>query len=223
MIRRFSGFAFLGAALLMTGLGTGLVTGCASSSSSSPSAAGSPTLSASGSPTAPASSGSPAAPTTSPATSSAASGQAVGVPSCATSQLTVSLGTSQGTAGSIYQTIDFTNNGSSSCTLYGYPGVSLQGGSPATQIGAAAARDTTTTPSLVTLAHGAVANAVVQVTVAGNYPSSTCNPAPASSLLVYPPGETVPASVSYPTTGCSSTSVILLHVGPVQVGNGSSG
>jgi hypothetical protein len=221
MIRRFPGLAILAGALLTTGL----VAACGSSSSSGPpSAAGSSTLSASGSPTAPPSSGSPAAPPpSSPATSSAASPHAAGVPTCATSQLTVSLGTSEGAAGSVYQTIDFTNNGSSSCTMYGYPGVSLQGGTPATQIGAAAGRDTTSTPSLVTLASGAVANAVVQVTVAGNYPSSTCNPVPASSLLVYPPGDTVPASVSYSTTGCSSTGVTLLHVGPVQVGNGSSG
>jgi hypothetical protein len=147
-----------------------------------------------------------------------------GVPACPTSQLTVSLGASQGTAGSIYQTIDFTNSGSSDCTLYGYPGVSLQGGgSPATQIGAAAARSTVTPASVVTLTPGGVANAQVQVTVAGNYPASTCDPEPATSLLVYPPDQTVPASVSYTTTGCASSSVILLHVSPVQPGNGSAG
>jgi hypothetical protein len=135
----------------------------------------------------------------------------------------VSLGGSQGTAGSVIETIDFTNNGSSDCTLYGYPGVSLQGGSPAAQVGAAAARNRVTPASLVTLAPGAVANAALQVTVAGNYPSATCNPAPATSLLVYPPGQTVPASVAYSTTGCSSTSVALLHVGAVQAGAESAG
>jgi hypothetical protein len=59
--------------------------------------------------------------------------------------------------------------------------------------------------------------------VAGNYPAATCNPAPASSLLVYPPNQTVAASVSYSTTGCSSTSVTLLHVSVVQPGAGSAG
>lgn len=146
-----------------------------------------------------------------------------GVPPCPTSQLTVSLGASQGTAGSVIETIDFTNNGSSNCTLYGYPGVSLQGGSPAAQIGAAAARTTTTAASLITLTPGAVANAQLQVTVAGNYPASTCNPVPATSLLVYPPGQTVAASVAYTTTGCSATSVALLHVSAVQAGAGSAG
>jgi hypothetical protein len=214
MARRSAGFAVLGAVAL-------LATACASSSSSAGAGSGSP-----GSPSAPAASatasGSPAPPSA-PATSPAGSAHAAGVPSCSTSQLTVSLGASQGTAGSIYETIDFTNNGSSDCTLYGYPGVSLLGGSPAAQIGAAAARTTTSPVSLVTLAPGSVANAVLQVTVAGNYPSSTCNPAPASSLLVYPPGQTEAASVSYSTTGCSSTGVTLLHVSAVQAGAGSAG
>src|SRR5580698_837247 len=163
MARRIARFVVLGATAL-------LATACASSSSSAPAASGSsgpPAVSgspsAAGSATAP---GSPSAPSTSPA----ASARVAGVPPCPTSQLTVTLGASQGTAGSVIETIEFTNNGSSNCTLYGYPGVSLQGGSPVAQIGAAAARTTTTAASLVTLIPGAVANALLQVTVAGNYP-----------------------------------------------------
>jgi hypothetical protein len=212
MARRFAGFVVLGALAL-------LATACASSSSSTPEASGS-----SGSPSAPGPSGSVAPPSpAAPPTSPAASAHVAGVPPCPTSQLTVSLGASQGTAGSVIETIDFTNNGSSNCTLYGYPGVSLQGGTPAAQIGAAAARDTNSVASLVTLAPGAVANAALQVTVAGNYPTSTCNPAPATSLLIYPPGQTVPASVSYSSTGCSATGVTLLHVSAVQPGAASAG
>jgi hypothetical protein len=212
MTRRIAEFAVLGVVAL-------LATACASSSSSS---AGSGSA---GSPSAPGSaavSGSPAA-SSAPATSPAASAHVAGVPACPTSQLTVSMGSSQGTAGSVYETIDFTNNGTTNCTLYGYPGVSMQGGSPAAQVGAAAARTTTTPASLVTLTPGAEANAVLQVTVAGNYPSSTCNPEPTTSLLVYPPNQTVAASVSYSSTGCSSTSVVLLHVSAVQAGAGSAG
>jgi hypothetical protein len=213
MTRRSAGFAVLGAVAL-------LATACASSSSTVAGSGSSGSPSAPGSATAPGSApGSPAAPPTSPA----ASAHVAGVPPCPTSQLTVSLGPSQGTAGSVIETIDFTNNGSSNCTLYGYPGVSLQGGSPVAQIGAAAARTTTTAASLITLIPGAVANAQLQVTVAGNYPASTCNPVPATSLLVYPPGQTVAASVAYTTTGCSATSVALLHVSAVQSGAGSAG
>jgi len=210
MSRRIAGFAMLGAVAL-------LATACASSSTTTAAGSGS-----SGSPSAPGSASAPGSPVA-PATSPAASARVAGVPACPTSALTVSLGSSQGTAGSVYETIDFTNNGTSSCTLYGYPGVSLQGGSPAAQVGAAAARTTTTTASVVTLAPGAVANAVLQVTVAGNYPASTCSPTPTSDLLIYPPNQTVSASVAYSSTGCSSTSVILLHVGAVQAGAGSAG
>jgi Protein of unknown function (DUF4232) len=204
-MKRFAVVMVLGATALLTAA-------CASSSSTTP-----PASSGSGSvsspPSAPASSGAPA-------TSAAASQQAVGVPSCATADLSVKLGTSQGTAGSIYQPITFTNTGTSSCTLYGYPGVSLAGGSPLAQIGAAAARSTTTPASIITLAPGAVANALLQYTEAGNYSPSTCNPTPATELVVYPPDQTVSASVPYSATGCAATGVVILHVGVVTAGSG---
>jgi hypothetical protein len=212
--RHIAGIAVLGAVALLAAACGSSSSPSAAGSGSPPAPSGSPTVS--GSPSAP---GSPAAPSTSPA----ASAHVAGVPPCATSDLTVSLGSSQGTAGSVYVPIDFTNSGSSDCTLYGYPGVSLQGGTPSAQVGAAAARTTTTAPSLVTLQPGAVANAVLQITVAGNYPASTCNPSPATSLQVFPPNQTVSASVAYTGTGCSSTSVALLHVSAVTAGSGSAG
>jgi hypothetical protein len=184
-----------------------LVAGC-SSSSSSPGTAASPTASTS----------SPAAGSTSPG--SATSPQAAGPAACATANLRVKLGASQGAAGSIYQTIDFTNTGSASCTLYGYPGVSLAGGSPPAQIGAAAARTQQPPPKQVTLAPGAVVNAVLQVTQAGNYPAATCNPVQASTLVIYPPNQTVSVSVPYKATGCSAKQVVILHVSTVQSGAG---
>ena len=217
MIGRIAGIVVLGATAL-------LATACSSSPSStaaSPGSSGPPSVSTA--PTITSGSVTASAPSPSASASPPASAHAAGVPQCATSGLTVTLGTSEGAAGSVYQTIDFTNNGSSECTMYGYPGVSLQGGLPLTQIGAAAARSTTTPPSLVTLAPGAVANAVLQVTVAGNYPASTCDPQAATTLLIYPPDQTVAASVHYGTIGCASTSVTLLHVGAVQAGAGSAG
>jgi hypothetical protein len=207
-MRNFAGWLILGSVALLTAA-------CASSSSSTPAASGSSAVSAPPATTAPA--------TSAPATSAAGSPHVAGVPACTTADLKVMLGVSQGTAGSIYQTIDFTNTGASNCTLYGYPGVSLAGGSPIAQIGAAAARSTTTTASLVTLAPGAVGNALLQYTEAGNYDSSTCNPTPATTLIIYPPNQTASASVPYNTQACAATGVILLHVGAVQSGSGSAG
>ena len=80
---------------------------------------------------------------------------AVGPAPCATSGLRLTLGVSQGYAGGVYQTIVFTNTSGATCTLYGYPGVSLVSASPYTQIGLAAKRGGTTPVKLITLAPGA--------------------------------------------------------------------
>src|ERR1022692_4782982 len=109
-----------------------LVTAC---SSAPPAPRPSPTLvSPSISPTqapssAPASSPAPTSPA--PASSHPA---AIGPQPCATRSLGAKAGISQGAAGSTYVQIVFTNISGTSCTLYGYPGVSFAGGSPVSQI-----------------------------------------------------------------------------------------
>src|SRR5690349_8833359 len=80
---------------------------------------------------------------------------------CPTSALRVKQGIAQGYAGGVYQVIDFTNTSGSTCTLFGYPGVSLVSGPPYVQIGLAAKRGTSTPRELVTLAPGATANAML--------------------------------------------------------------
>lgn len=200
------------------------LTACGSSSSSGPSASGSGSGSGqtgsgqTGS--GPASSAPAAGASTQPGTSQGASPHVGGPPPCPTSNLQVRLGTSSGAAGSSYLPIVFTNTGNAACTLYGYPGVSLAAGNPPAQIGTAAARNANEAPKLVTLAPGGTANATLQVTVAGNYPAGTCSPAPASTLVVYPPNQTASASVPFSTTGCAAQGVNILHVSVVQAGSG---
>ena len=203
-----------------------LATGCASSSStaasltpstgvaSSPSAgvASSPSAAAPPSPSAEAPPGS-----SSPGNPGAA---AAGTPACATRYLKATVGVAQGAAGSIYQVIDFTNISDAVCALFGYPGVALAGGTPVTQIGAAAARSPTSSPRLVTLTAGKTANAVLQITQAANYPASRCAPKASTYLQIYPPNQTTPIYLAYKSTGCSASAVNLLTVGVVQPGNG---
>src|SRR5579875_643107 len=55
------------------------------------------------------------------ATPGGANANAAGPQSCATRSLSAKLGNGQGAAGSTYVDIVFTNIGSASCTLYGYP------------------------------------------------------------------------------------------------------
>jgi len=143
-------------------------------------------------------------------------------PACATADLQAKPGVAQGAAGSVYQVIDFTNIGTAECTLYGYPGVSLAAGTPVTQVGAAASRSTTAPATLVTLAPGQTANALLRIVQAENYPTSMCSPKATTYLQIYPPNQTTPIYLSYASTGCAMTSVKLLTIGVVQAGAGSS-
>jgi hypothetical protein len=130
---------------------------------------------------------------------------------------------SEGAAGSVYQNIDFTNTGSASCTLYGYPGVALGTGTPFSQTGAAATRSTAAKPSVVTLSPGKTANALLRVTQAQNYPSAACSPKATTYLQIFPPGQTTAIYLTFKSTGCATKSVNLLTIGVVQAGATSSG
>jgi hypothetical protein len=160
---------------------------------------------------------SPGAVTSAPAPASPATPG--GPAPCPTRSLGLKLGPSQGAAGSIYIALDFTNISNVSCTLYGYPGVSLAGGQPVSQIGLAADENPSPPRELVTLAPGAVANALLRIVAAQNYPSSTCGPVTAQWLRVYPPNQTTPIYLSYTTKACSKP-VRILTVSVVQPGSG---
>ena len=191
-----------------------VATGCSASS----------TTAGGGTPPAPTDSGAPA-----PSPSSVPSGPASPTDSpappgpgpCPTRSLQVKLGVSQGTAGSVYTTIVFTNNSNVTCTLYGYPGVSLQTARPLHQIGKPAKENPATPRKLVTLQPQTSANALLRIVDAGNYPASTCGPTTAHYLQVYPPNQTAPAYIKYNTQGCSKP-VRLMTVDVVKPGSGSS-
>jgi hypothetical protein len=192
-------------------------TACGTSSGTTSGSSATPTKTATATPAASAET-SPSAATPSPSTSPAAS---AGPAPCLSRYLAAKVGVSQGTAGSIYIAIDFTNLNNVTCTLYGYPGVSLAGGTPVTQIGLAAAESHVTARKLVTLAPGAVANALLQIGDAGNFPSATCHQVTADYLQVYPPNQTVPIYIKFSSQACSKP-VRILTVSVVQPGSGSA-
>ena len=117
--------------------------------------------------------------------------------------LAVTFGNPNGTAGAVHYTITFHNTGSSSCTLYGYPGVSFlsSGGS---QIGAPAQRESGGTVATVTLGPGGDAYSSVAVTDPGIPPCTSQSTA--AQVRVYPPGQTQSALVTAPSgvAVCSS-------------------
>jgi hypothetical protein len=153
--------------------------------------------------------------------SSAGAAGATAAAACPTRDLGAHVGLAQGTAGSIYQVIYFTNLSNAPCTVYGYPGVSLAGGSPqVNQVGAAAARSTETAPTLVTIDPGQSANITLRIVEAGNYPAGTCKPTATTFLQIFPPNQTTPIYLAYKSTGCASSAVNLLSVGVMTAGTG---
>jgi hypothetical protein len=192
------------------------VASCSSSSSSSGT-----------SPTAPSTTSSVSTPATSgtsaPATaaSTSLSPAVTGPAACATSALKVTLGSPSGYAGGVYQTIVFTNTSGASCSLYGYPGVSLVSGPPYNQIGLAAQRSSTVPVKQITLAAGASANAVVQIVDALNFPSASCSPTQAAYLRVYPPNQTAAVYLADSSEACSEP-VQTLYISAVQAGSSSN-
>ncbi|MDQ2708115.1 MAG: DUF4232 domain-containing protein [Actinomycetota bacterium] len=121
--------------------------------------------------------------------------------SCRSAALSVTLGPSEGAAGTVYRSLRFTNAGSTPCVMHGFPGVSYVGGDNGSQVGPAAARDGAK-GAPVTLAPAAVASAMVGMVNVGNFDAAACHPTPVKGLRVYPPGETAALFVAAPGTGC---------------------
>jgi hypothetical protein len=154
-------------------------------------------------------------------------GASSGLAMCQSSSLRVAVngGAAGGAAGSIYYPVNFTNISGSPCQMFGYPGVSFVTGDSGAgqQIGAAAQENPTYAKQPVRLAAGGVAHAWLQVTEAGNYPSSTCEPVTAHWLRVFAPGNTAALYVSHSFDACSSANAPLLTVMPVRGGQGVQG
>jgi len=233
--RKIAGIA---AAMVAT---SGLVAACGSPGSSQPAAGpatSTVTASAPGAETP--SPGAVPADTVSPGTTAPAAGPSAtsapasptasasaGLALCRTTKLLITVDDSQagGSAGSAYYPLKFTSTSSTACEMYGFPGVSFTaaptGGGQ--QIGMAAQRSTAFPKVAIRLAPGASAHAWLKVTVAGNYPASSCQPVTAHWLRIYPPGETVPGYVEHDFSACSSASLSLLTVLPVRSGGALAG
>ena len=123
--------------------------------------------------------------------------------------------------------LNLRNIGSTTCTLYGYPGVSYVAGAGGRQGGNAATRQADNTggaEKVVTLAPGATASAPLDIIQAAVIDKSECKPVPVRGLRVYPPGEKAALFISAPTGSggygeCSApTKQSFLIVGYLQPG-----
>jgi hypothetical protein len=167
------------------------------------------------SPTGPTGSGATSAGTAPSATPASANANDQALPSCLSSGLRLTRGTTGAAAGSTYIQIEFTNTSGVTCTLAGYPGVALtKSQAPGSQVGASASKAATRPATLVTLAPGATAVAQVQLVDVLNYPTAKCVPASASYLQVYPPGQTMPLYLPFTARACTKL-IFTLGVSPV--------
>ncbi|MBB3662531.1 hypothetical protein FB384_001435 [Prauserella sediminis] len=121
---------------------------------------------------------------------------------CLAADLELSLGRGEGTAGTHYRPLRFTNVSDSACVIHGYPGVSYVAGDDGHQVGTAAYR-TGGKGAPVTLQPGATAHADVGFVQVRNYDPAECKPTPVRGLRVYPPHETNSMFVKAPGTGCA--------------------
>ena len=141
---------------------------------------------------------------------------AAGTPTCQTQGLVVWINTQgNGTAGTIFYTLNFTNLSGHPCMLRGFPGVSavnLHGGT----LGRAASRDSGQTVKTVTLTNGHTAHAVLGLVDIGALSPSMCPPTTAAGLRVFPPNQTSSKVVPFPFPACGrSAGPAFLRIRPV--------
>jgi hypothetical protein len=146
----------------------------------------------------------------------AAGSAAPAKPACRTSQLVVWLNGENGTAGTTFYTLNFTNLGNGACTLRGYPGVSALGLN-GRQLGSAASRTNGTKVKTVTL-QGVTSNgndtatATLGIVEAGNFPAARCRPTAGAALRVFPPNQTASRTVPLPFGACARSGTRYLTV-----------
>ncbi|MFI0720926.1 DUF4232 domain-containing protein [Streptomyces sp. NPDC021224] len=128
-------------------------------------------------------------------------------PMCAASQLTASLGGSDGAAGSVYRYLLLTNHSATTCHLTGYPGVSVLDAN-GKQIGAPADRQPMSYAAVVLKPGGAASDTIRTANHMG-----TCRPTSAK-VRVYPPGSRASLVVDGQLTVCDE----LFTITPLAAG-----
>ena len=139
---------------------------------------------------------------------------------CQSSQLVATVGASNGAAGTIYYTLDFTNLGAT-CTLRGYPGVSAvsvsgrQLGSPAVRATGNRTR-TVTLKAATSVFRPAVATTTLGISNGVTASSPSCHAVLAAGLRVYPPNQKAALAVPLPFAACANRGPHFLNVRAIR-------
>src|SRR3954466_9704889 len=142
---------------------------------------------------------------------------AAATPNCTHSQLRLHVGPADGTAGTIFYPLTFTNRSGHACALRGFPGVSSvtrrhrRGGAPAT-------RDAFPAHTVRRRARRGRATAVLGIVDTGVLPRRRCRPVSVWGIKVFAPNQTRPFFAHLRHSACSRTGSPNMHVRPVVRG-----
>jgi hypothetical protein len=138
-------------------------------------------------------------------------------PACKTSQLVIWIFNGEGTAGSFYYQLNFTNLSDSTCTLRGYPkafAVDLQG----KRVGPNASHEAGKAKT-VTLRGGESVTVASKLRLVdpGVFSPAECHPTVVAGIRVTPPGQSASKVVPFPSETCArEPSESAISVGPVS-------
>ncbi len=137
-------------------------------------------------------------------------------PNCTSSQIKLTVGQSNGAAGTIYYPIIFTNKGGT-CVIWGVPAVQPVAGASHAKVGPAARNNSMgQMPARHTLKKGQSVNDPYGVGETANYSASTCGPKNASGVKVSLAGFVNPRYLALKISVCTklaSTHTQLLSPG----------
>jgi Protein of unknown function (DUF4232) len=145
------------------------------------------------------------------------------IPACRAADLGVWVAVEQGngTAGSIYLPLQFTNLSRHTCSLRGFPGVSAVNRN-GQQLGSPAGWSHVTRARTVFLAPGATAHTLLQYSDVEVTTAPGCDPVPAAfELRVYPPGQYSATYAAFDLQVCSHAGPVYMRVGPIVPGVGT--
>ncbi|HSX35353.1 MAG TPA: DUF4232 domain-containing protein [Patescibacteria group bacterium] len=131
---------------------------------------------------------------------------------CASSDMTLAQGAAEGTAGTIYKHAVITNNGAASCTLAGYPSVSMTDAGSIV-LGSSATDNPLYSPATITLGSGGQAHVVLGFPQAGNFSDPNSCTAASVNLQLYLPDDTTPLTTAWVDHRCPGFSVTVFQSG----------
>ena len=156
-------------------------------------------------------------------TSDTSRAAAAAIPACTSADLGVWVAVDQGngTAGSSYFPLQFTNLSGHTCSLRGFPGVSAVNRN-GQQLGSPAGWSHVTQARTVFLAPGATAHTLLQYSDVEVTTAPGCDPVPAAfELRVYPPGQYSATYAAFDLQVCSHAGPVYMNVQPIVPGVGT--